>query len=294
MKSLFGGNTEFFNGKEWVKIKDYKKHDKVLTYGLDGYAKLQTPTKFIKEKIKYINKLSMGRLDMCLSDEALFIGKTRSNVENHTFTLKELYMSNMSLLTHCHLYNTFQYEDSNSLLSTSKLRVMANCIIIGNIDNSSNCTVIKNKSDANEYRYLLKTSKIKYTSKKSNDKEIFKHRLPRSIDLLLDNMLNFNRVEANVIMDEIHKISNGRKILIKDNRFIDFMQMIYTLGGKRCIVNNNNISISNKCTTRIGNVESIKNNIIEEKFQYSFIVQNEYIVVRNNGVINIMGAYRKI
>lgn len=61
-------DTEYFNGKEWKKIKDYKKGESVLTWYPDGHAEVELPK-------RYINKLAdepffhyvSNTLDMCLS-----------------------------------------------------------------------------------------------------------------------------------------------------------------------------------------------------------------------------------
>ena len=68
------GDTEYFNGKKWVPIKDYKKGDLVLQYNSDGTANMVYPDKYIKNEADlYHMKNTTGSLDMVLSKDHRFI-----------------------------------------------------------------------------------------------------------------------------------------------------------------------------------------------------------------------------
>ena len=68
------GDTEYFNGKEWVPIKDYKKGDLVLQYNSDGTANMVYPDKYIKNEANlYQMKNTSGSLDMVLSKDHRFV-----------------------------------------------------------------------------------------------------------------------------------------------------------------------------------------------------------------------------
>lgn len=60
--------TEYFNGKEWKKIKDYQNGESVLTWYPDGHAKIELPKRYINEPADepFFHYVS-NTLDMCLS-----------------------------------------------------------------------------------------------------------------------------------------------------------------------------------------------------------------------------------
>lgn len=60
--------TEYFNGREWKKIKDYQNGESVLTWYPDGHAKIELPKRYINEPADepFFHYVS-NTLDMCLS-----------------------------------------------------------------------------------------------------------------------------------------------------------------------------------------------------------------------------------
>src|SRR5699024_9174163 len=81
-------DTEFFNGKEWKKISEWSKTDKVLQYNKDGSATLVEPIEYIKNKCDCLTliKDKKGSLNQCLSDEHRFVYKShRDNINIKPF-----------------------------------------------------------------------------------------------------------------------------------------------------------------------------------------------------------------
>lgn len=60
--------TEYFNGKEWKKIKDYQNGEDVLTWYPDGHAEVELPKRYINKPADepFFHYVS-NTLDMCLS-----------------------------------------------------------------------------------------------------------------------------------------------------------------------------------------------------------------------------------
>lgn len=60
--------TEYFNGKEWKKIKDYQNGENVLTWYPDGHAEVELPKRYINKPADepFFHYVS-NTLDMCLS-----------------------------------------------------------------------------------------------------------------------------------------------------------------------------------------------------------------------------------
>ena len=68
------GDTEYFNGENWVPIKDYKIGDKVLQYNKDGSANLVIPFNYIKNEANLFHMKNVsGSIDQVLSDDHRFI-----------------------------------------------------------------------------------------------------------------------------------------------------------------------------------------------------------------------------
>ena len=68
------GDTEYFNGKSWVPIKDFKEGEQVLQYNSDGTANMVYPEAYIKNKASlYQMKNTSGSLNIVLSKDHRFV-----------------------------------------------------------------------------------------------------------------------------------------------------------------------------------------------------------------------------
>lgn len=63
------GETEYFNGKEWKKISEYKRGEKVLEYTRSGKPKLVRPLIYHKYPCNHFWHLTANDVDQCVSDE---------------------------------------------------------------------------------------------------------------------------------------------------------------------------------------------------------------------------------
>lgn len=61
-------DTEYFNGREWKRIADYTKGEKVLQYNSDGTASLVEPERYYVADADMLWQVYSQRLEMCVSD----------------------------------------------------------------------------------------------------------------------------------------------------------------------------------------------------------------------------------
>ena len=70
--TLFGGhNIEIFDGKQWKKIEEYKRNERILIFYPDTKkAEMSTPICFIKRKSQGMNRVTAkgNRMDILLND----------------------------------------------------------------------------------------------------------------------------------------------------------------------------------------------------------------------------------
>ena len=296
--TLIGGDVEFFNGAIWKPISQYKKDDKVLIYYEDGTVALSTPIEYIKLNQANINHVTSTMFKADINDDALFYGIRRDekiSSDEKTIkvcTFKEAYLGDFNYFTHYELISTFQNIDiiSKSMLSEEKIKIMIYAITLGKIKNN-NCRIkLKNREIGSKIITLLNKNKIKYNY---NIKElILDFRLPRGIDVFIHNPLIYSQREIMMMIHLITDILGDKYIKPISKEYLDFIQFIFALGGKRTNVVGGGLRIFVGKYTRL-QAPSFK---IEEKkvnIQYSFTVRSGLIVLRSNGLIFVLGDYKK-
>lgn len=297
-KTLVGKDVEFFNGSIWKPISQYKKDEKVLIYYEDGTVMLSTPIEYIKIKGANINHVisSMFRAD--INDNAVFYGidrykKTTSNEDTiKTCTFKDAYLTDFNYFTHYELISTFQNADiiSKSMLTEDKLKIMMYAVMLGKVRNN-NCRIkLENREIGSKIVTLLNKNKIKYNY---NIKElILDFRPPRNIDVFIHNPLIFSQREITIMIHLIMDTLGNKYIKPANKEYLDFLQFILALGGKRANV------VENRLRTFVGRYTRLQapSFKIEEKttnIQYSFTVRSKLIVLRSNGLIFVLGDYKR-
>lgn len=311
--TLFGKNVEFFDGTRWKKISEYEKGDKVLTFFLeDKHVELLQPICYIKRKSKGLNRVIAkgNKLDICLSDEAEFIGQYRSsgktvegdslykfNDQISNFTLEEAHHVGLNYrkFSHCLIYNTFNYNFTTcSQLTENKMILMLRSIMYGRIENNNTCWVEWEDKETFEkevrsWEILLNKCKIKFT--RENRWRYIKFRLPRNKDVFIKNIFSYSYEEIRFIVDEIDRMNNMHHIIKpKDIDSLDFIQMVYALYGKACYKKENYLVRRKKVGTEL-NIKEV--DYIKTRFEYSFTTRSGYIVIRNCGIIYVMGDYKE-
>lgn len=297
--SFFGGDIEYFNGNEWVKISNYNKKDKVMTFFEDEHCELLTPIEYIKVKSKGLNRIeTMPKLNLVISDEALFLGRYRQNDVkdfNTKFTFKVAYENNYHRFSHALLYSVFKYDNGgcNSMLSKDNLIVMLMSITLGEIQ-GSNCTIVV--KEYNKYINcisFLKRGKVNYKTSRTKKKEyMLKFRLPRNYDIFIKNPLTFSTDEIVAMVDEFRILTDYKdKVKLNNPEVYDFIQMIFALYGKRVAIKDGQLIFYKTLGVKIQDVKSVEYEKVD--FQYSFTTKSGFLLLRSNGFIFTMGDYKK-
>lgn len=158
------GDTEYFNGEEWVPIRDFKDGDKVLQYNQDGTAELVSPIKYIKGKadLWHIHNIS-GNIDQVLSDNHRFIYlSTKDNLNEKPFGEVRKILSEKGSFS-AFLINSFKinYEIPTSL-TPARLRLMIAISADGSLVKSGNYWRVRLKKERKKVRMreLLALNKL--------------------------------------------------------------------------------------------------------------------------------------
>lgn len=297
-KTLLGGDIEFFNGSIWKPISQYKKDEKVLIYYEDGTVALSTPLEYIKINKTNINHVTSTMFKADINDDALFYGIRRyekiSSDEDTVkmCTFKDAYLGDFNYFTHYELISTFQNIDtiSKSMLSEDKIKIMIYAITLGKIKNN-NCKIkLENREIGSKIVTLLSKNSVKYNY---NIKElVLDFRLPRGIDVFIHNPLIYSQREVMMMIHLIIDILGDKSLKPISKEYLDFIQFIFALGGKRVNVVGDRLRMFVGRYTRL-QAPSFK---IEEKkvnMQYSFTVRSGLIVLRSNGLIFVLSDYKK-
>ena len=301
-KSLYGEMVEYFNGREWKSISDYKPSvDKVLIYNPDNHTVfLSTPTFYIKKPNKKINHVTSTFFSIDISDEMEFYGMPREDegenaLEPRTMSFYQILMEDYHYFSHYCLVSSFKnlYTDTSSMLNDKKFEIMMYTVTMGKCD-GSNCRIeMQDKKKLYEFLNLLKECGIKY-NRKRNDMFV-EFRPPRDINLFTSNPLCLSKREVGklsyFIIDNF-KVSRN-KIEVANKDYLDFIQMVMALNGMRVNIKEDYLMMYKGGNTRLQSA-SFR---IEEKNvngQYSFTIKNEhFIVLRTNGVIFVGGDYKR-
>ncbi len=297
-KTLLGENVEFFNGSIWKPISQYKKDDKVLIYYTDGTVALSTPIEYIKLYKANLNNVKSSMFNADINDDATFYGirrdiKISSNEDTvKTITLKQSYLEDFNYFTHYELISTFQNVDiiSKSMLSEDKLKIMTYAITLGKIKNNDCKIKLNDRVLASHIASLLNKNKIRY---KYNIKSLtIEFRLPRNIDVFIHNPLIFSQKEIMTMIYLIIDTLGDKYIKPVSKDYLDFIQFIFALGGKRTNI------IGDKLRMYVGKYTRLQAPLfkIEEKkttIQYSFTVRSGLVVLRSNGLIFVLTDYKR-
>lgn len=126
-------DTEFFNGTEWKKISDYDINDKVLVYGEDGVARLETPERYIKlpcDKL-WLTQTKYG-VDMCTCEEHnVYYITSKGNLYHQPFAkIKEMHEASVGGFSGKFI-TSFGIDRPGIDLSDSQIKVMLAVITDG-------------------------------------------------------------------------------------------------------------------------------------------------------------------
>ena len=243
-------DTEFFNGREWKKISEFKEGDLVLQYHKDGTADLVKPIAYIKHKKDYLYHFSTKYgLDQCLSeDHNCILLSQKGNMKEEKFS------SVMQRQNELRFYDKFITSFSYSGVGINVSDDMLRLLIAASADASYNYNVKEGANTYNRARFRLKKARkisrlINIIKRLNLDYEIKNFgtddhvsiyvQLPYRIREFPDEWYQCNRHQLEIIADEVmywdgYKAENRYSTTIKKNA--DFIQFVYTALNKRSTI----------------------------------------------------------
>lgn len=298
-KVVYGSEIEFFDGRVWKNISEYKKGDKMLTFFWeDNHVELLQPLQFsrVNKGRATMDKVIFRGIEVSTNMDFVFMGDYRNGQYDDELkticTLKEAIESNFMLLSHINMYASFTYDSKfSSMLSEDKLRVMMISLMVGEVKENE-CSMIVNEGLKEHIRGCLKNGGMVYNINKVGKDYLIKYRLPRDKKLFIESPLMLSSEEVNILIDEIEYLSKDKRKLNPTNRdSFDFIQMLYALSGRRVEIMDKHLVRENRgvfVPERKTKVEQSK-----EKVEYTFTTKSGYVVLRSNGKIFVGSDYKK-
>ena len=236
-------DTEFFNGKEWKKISEYKKGENVLQYNKDGTATLVKPLKYHKKDACAMwHVKTENRLDMVVSEfhNVVYRPAGSNNVKIKPFHDIRLRMFRNKDGFAGNIPKTFMYDGEGICMSDSVIRLMVAVMADGSFkkENKTNlCFVGPTKKRKRErMKMLLTNCGIEYTM--SKDKKFFKFYSPYKFKHYPSEWYNMSNRQLMIVLDEMkhwdgYQFEKGHVPSFTTNNKgdADFIQFAYTACG---------------------------------------------------------------
>ncbi len=253
------GDTEFFNGKEWKPISEWKKGEKVLQYDTkSGEATLVMPLAYIKKKCDKMYHFETSRgIDQTLSPEhrVLYVNRTHKNGKKvWSSEIKEISAEDLKEKQNDGHFNggfltTFSYSEEGINLSDIEIKIMLAVICDGSFNGKENyCTVsVKKQRKIEEMDALMKEwggEYKRYTSKNGYISYCFL--APRKEKVFSKDWYKCNSHQMNIICENVLKWDGtidkkGRKsFATTEKESADFIQFAFSSSGYRATLNNDN------------------------------------------------------
>ena len=322
-------NTEYFNGKEWKKISEYKDGDKVLQYDMDGSAELVTPLRYIKEPCNHMLffKTKYG-INQCVSDDHRMVYETEKG---------KIYIKTAAEIKAIYdkkpygfmgkFYTTFNYEGRGINLSDAEIRLMCAVVCDGSFyrqykDKRYCCVNIKKQRKKDRIEKLLNDANIAYKKCHYNPKDPeyarYKFVAPRREKTFGSFWYKCNRHQLEIFCDEICRWDGclrkkGMEFGTTVKETADFVQFAFSATGHKARVIEYNRSGAIYLTngkeymrksieynvhicgiTKISlhnsyTKDNIVNVIPDDGYKYCFTVPSGMLVLRREGCINVTG-----
>ena len=320
-------DTEYFNGKRWKRIADYKEGELVLQYEADGKARLVKPMMYHKYPCEYLHliKTTYG-VNQCLSNEHNVVYLTSKG------NLAKKRMSDL-IVQHNgskHGFNgkfltTFEYDGKGIDLTDEQIRVMCAVICDGYFAkiyrDPTTCRINLKKARKKErLERLLREANIPFRKEQynPNDPEFntYLFSSPRIEKEFTTYWYNCSQQQLRIITDEVlnwdGSICRGRKSFSSNSKqTIDFLQFAFAACGKRTSIrkddrvgrkhHNSKYEYKNICyelhvcgnslvsMINVKDKTPIRDYKTKDGYKYCFTVDSGMLVLRREGRINITG-----
>lgn len=316
----YPAGTEFFTGKEWKPIEEYKEGDNVLQYNTDTQeASLTDNPEYIKLPVDQFYQIKNHRTDFTTSlhHKHLFINeKTGKYVTRTTEEILKQYESDVRGNTES-LVTTFKYSGDGINLAEDQIRLKVALIVDGHIlgtKNPKHRVSLKKDNKINRLRELLEANHISYKEYNENGFTRFEFYYIESEREFEDYWYDCSNEQLRIVCDEVLKwvipiaIQKDRKpsksFISNSKKSIDFVQFAFASIGRQTSIHEDiregriikyNLIID--CSEGCGNSKenrSKQTTTIEEAdaddgFMYCFTVPSGFFIVRQNGKIYVSG-----
>lgn len=306
-------DTEYFNGKEWVRIADYKQGDKVLQYDPKTKTGILTiPKRYITAPSNELYQIEGKRrcVDMCLSENHNFAYiTTKGHMRKKPFS-EVMKMHNETVQGfYGKIETAFIYNGGGINLTDNEIRLMCAVIADGYFaPKQQKCRVsVKKERKKERMRILLKETPYK-EYKRDNGYSVFIFYAPRKEKEFTDFWYKCNQEQLKIIAEEVfewdgHKGGERRSFYSTSKKSADFVQFALSATGHRAtigvdthkekpcyvVIKSSYSSAIHICATGGKNKASIKKVIPKDGKQYCFTVETGYLIFRRNGRIFITG-----
>lgn len=236
-------DTEFFNGKRWKKICNYKKGEKVLQYNADGTATLEVPLKYHKKDACAMwHVTTKNRLDMVVSEHHNVVYRTinngKLNIKSFHEIRKRMQKNKEGFVGN--IPKTFFYDGEGVNLSDNIIRLMVAVFADGSFskDNISNlCFMgLKKKRKRNRVKMLLNECGIKY--RMSKDNKFFYFYAPFNCKHYPKEWYNMTNRQLMIVLDEMKhwdgcqfEVGHMPSFTTTNKADADFIQFAYSACG---------------------------------------------------------------
>lgn len=298
-------DTEFFNGTEWKKISDYDVNDKVLAYGEDGIARLETPERYIKlpcDKL-WLTQTKYG-IDMCTCEEHnVYYITSKGDLYHQPFAkIKEMHETSNGGFSGKFI-TSFGIDRPGIDLSDAQIKVMLAVIADGSFIESFNNTYckihIKEEHKKNELRSALREAGIAWKERESanaGDIDFYLHSPRREEQFTPKYWYNCSQHQLEVICQNTLKwegSTNEFHCSFVDNKVnAEFIQYAFSACGYRAVLTEREAFITKR--NLISMKEGSKKVPItpyetKDGYKYCFTVSSHMWVMRRNGKIIVTG-----
>ena len=317
-------DTEYFNGREWKKISEYKRGsgEKVLQYNEDGTAELVEPLNYIVndniDTLKHFTN-NLG-LDMVLSeDHRMFLYKNyrkyvmgiRNKLTTEIVTVKD-YL-NREKSKERHIPSTFKFAAKGIPIDDNYIRLLVAIYADGSYDGHKIIVSVKKDRKKVRLRQLLTACDMGWSERSINNTEytyFYFYPIPSIAEWFTDKQFTYKWYDCTddqlaIVIDECVYWDGAEG---KDNRLgeyysskkeeIDFIQFALARLNYRGSISLNTSTKSDKDSYRIRwtkqNVYNLEYAKVEDyktkdNHSYCFTVPSGLLVLRRNNKIFITG-----
>lgn len=234
-------DTEFFNGREWKRIADYTKGEKVLQYNADGTAELVEPEKYVTYDADTLWYVYSQRMEMCVSDGHRVVYYTTSKkpklMTKQFSEIRAAYESNKEGFCG-NVPKTFSYSGKGIDLSECVIRLMVAVFADGSFHKGTDsclCSIgLVKERKRKRLKMLLKQCGIEY----KEDEKFFTFYAPFREKHYPKEWYDMSQKQLKIVLDEMKhwdgcqfEIGHVPSFVSNSKEDADFIQFAYTATG---------------------------------------------------------------